>query len=236
MSIKKSELPSKLKEPFEIVSDEFTFVLHVLKQYRQLFGHSEERIAILNGIAPSFFQLVQISLMDSVILGATKLLDPAKNGSNKNASLEWLEEIISQNGDDHFAKELQCLRLELKELVGSLRKNRHKRIAHSDRIHAKKKKLYPFPISRKEIREVYKRIHVYLNKINEFYTDTSIRFDVTDIGDAESVLYSIVKSLRYDELIENGSIDRLDKLNNKWIKALGQNLQTLDDTEEWEKY
>jgi len=170
--------------------------------------------------------------MDSVILGAARLLDPAANRNNQNASLEWLEQLIQIEGDEDFARELQGLRNELINSFENLRKTRRKRIAHSDRSQARKKKLYPFPFSRMKIRKIYRGIGVYLNKISEFYTETSIRFDLTDSGDAESLLHKIAESCRYEELIEKGSIDRLDKLNNKWIKAIGQDLQSLDDADE----
>ena len=215
MSTERMEIPVLLKKPFKIVSDDFTFTLHIFKQYRQLFGHSEKRVLLLNETAPSFFEIVQICLMDYVILGASKLLDPAKKNGNKNATLEWLETIIKANGDETLALKLSEFRTQISNLANNLRKNRDKRIAHSDRPKACQRKFYPYSVSRKDIKDILKMISDYLNMIKVYYANTPIRFDVSDDGEAETLLYILADGLRYNDLVKDGSISYLDKNKNQ---------------------
>lgn len=222
------ELPDSLAEPYRLISDDYTYILYVYKLYRQLYGHSEKRVDLLNKSAPSFFEATQIALLDFVILGICKLLDPAKSAKNKNASLEWLEVLLIKNNNEPLAVDLAAMRKKLNQRSANLRKTRSKRIAHNDLAKAKLAQYYPHDISRKDISVILKSIGDYLNKIDEHYTKSTFFFDISMDGDGEILLHLLSNGLRYEELIENGSIKRDDEVLNPFNDYIGEPLEKMD--------
>lgn len=231
------KVPDFLAEALRLLTDEYTTLLHIYKQYRQLFGHSEKRVELLNKSAPSFFEVVQICLFDIVLLGISKLLGPAKSKKNKNATLEWLEVLIKNNDPKAFdlQKKLELRRSEIKIKAANISKNRRKRIAHSDRKTTNYEKYYPFAISRKDITNVMYLIAEYFNTIYAYYADSTASFDISSDGEAEYLLYLIAHGIRYKELVKKGLIDSKYNEENPWIQLIGKSIQDKDYLEDWTK-
>ena len=54
--------------------------------FHELFAHSEERMTLLNNIAPGFFRITQDLLIESVFLVISRLTDPIKSAGKENLS------------------------------------------------------------------------------------------------------------------------------------------------------
>ena len=233
-----TEIPSFLADAYKLISDEYTSLLHLYKQYRQLFGHSKERITLLNETAPSFFCEIQICMFDSVLLRINKLLEPAKKGSNKGVTLHWLEVLIA-NGDargKNLVERLRTLRLDLKDRAVNIKSNRDKRIVHPDRSQARNRLFYPFDVSRKEVKDILADMGRYLKLVEHHYTGSDIRFDISTDGDAETLLHILADGLCYDELRDEDAFGYSGEPDNKWRLQIGDRIQEMDDLEEWDTH
>lgn len=97
--------------------------------YRQLYG-SEVRVSLLNNSGGHLFHILQHSMLDRLLLGLTRLTDPAKTGKHANLSLSALveEEELQPQLKDRLSQQLTVLHMS----VGAMREHRNKRIAHAD--------------------------------------------------------------------------------------------------------
>ena len=63
-------------------------------EYKRLFGHSKERVDLLNQCAGGFFHTVQFALLQQIELSIVRLLDPARQGySNMNMTFSRLVQL-----------------------------------------------------------------------------------------------------------------------------------------------
>jgi len=97
--------------------------------YQQLFG-SVARVSLLNNSGGHLFNVLQHSMLDRLLLGLSRLTDPARTGKQANLSLAGLVEEVDQNPElqDRLSQLLSLLR----ESVVAIREHRNKRIAHAD--------------------------------------------------------------------------------------------------------
>ncbi len=79
-----------LKEAFTILKKEVVFLHARWQIYEQIYGISTDRIDLINKSASTFFYNLQFILLDDIELTISKLLDPAKQKSNKNLCLETM--------------------------------------------------------------------------------------------------------------------------------------------------
>src|SRR5579862_352192 len=65
------------------------------QEYRALFGHSPERVDLLNRNAAFFFRVVEDSLWEDVLLHISRLTDPIRSGGNENLSVQCLPFLVN---------------------------------------------------------------------------------------------------------------------------------------------
>ena len=65
------------------------------QEFRKLYAHSPERVAILNRTAPFFFQLIQSVLWRDVLLHAARLMDHVKVAGKETLTLRLLPSKVS---------------------------------------------------------------------------------------------------------------------------------------------
>lgn len=97
--------------------------------YQQLFG-SEARVSLLNDSGGHLFHVIQHSMLDRLLLGLSRLTDPAETKKQENLSLVRLLDEVNQHHElrDQLSQLLSLLR----ESVSAMREHRNKRIAHAD--------------------------------------------------------------------------------------------------------
>ncbi len=98
-------------------------------EYRKLFGVSEHRVDILNSAAGFFFNVIQHSLWDDILLTSARLLDPIKQGKADNLTLGRLPLICA---DKRLATTLIAEIEAVRQSGEFIRHPRNKLIAHRD--------------------------------------------------------------------------------------------------------
>jgi hypothetical protein len=76
------------------------------QMYTRLFGESDERLALLNRTAPSFFSVVYKLLIADVCLRFGRLTDPPENRYQENLSIGQILNFPSVARDPALCKEL----------------------------------------------------------------------------------------------------------------------------------
>ncbi len=112
-----------------VISNQIAWLSLKLDEYCQLFAVKETRIELLNQSAPSFFFLIQRTLLESIILGIAKLTDSYKSGSKKNITLNTITSYIN---DEDLREDIQNDIRELTLKAQFCRDRRNKIIAHMD--------------------------------------------------------------------------------------------------------
>jgi len=112
--------------------DEIVLLHDAREQYLLLFGHSPERLEMLNACAAWFFGLVQRALLREQILGISRLTDPVKMGAKTNLVLRSLLADPALLGKGAVLAELEVAIGEAEATAKPIRAHRHKYIAHLD--------------------------------------------------------------------------------------------------------
>src|SRR5713101_3053694 len=80
---------------YDALTNEVAWLHAKWNQYRQLYAHSPERVALLNEVGGHFFGMVQDALFESVILQVSRVTDPPQSVRKKdNLSLQGLSGTI----------------------------------------------------------------------------------------------------------------------------------------------
>lgn len=165
--------------------------LHLVwDQYTQLFGEGEETVHLLNKTAGLFFMVVQDGLWDNVLLGVSKLTDPAQTGKNKNLSIRSLPDLIA---DGTLRGRVLDLCDEALIKAEHARDHRNKRIAHQDQKYFYDREAQPLGgVSRALVKEMLQAITAVMNEINVFYADTTMFYDsISSGGDAAWLVHKL---------------------------------------------
>lgn len=202
------------KNMTDVLGDDFGSFLYVIynqiawlslkwDEYCQLFAIKETRIELLNQSAPSFFSLIQKTLLDNIILGIAKLTDPCKSGNKKNITLNAITSYINH---EDLKEDIQNDIRELTLKAQFCRDRRNKIIAHMD---------FDFtldtnnieklePATKKKIETVITSIQSIYNKIEHFYFDTNTLYQhMRSERGAISLLHIIEYGIRFrQEAIE----------------------------------
>ncbi len=150
--------------------------LHVLwQQYRQLFGDTTDTVQLLNRTAGLFFKIVQDELWDSVLLGVSRMTDPAVTGKNKNLTLQSLPSLIT---DSSLKAKIQDLCLKAVSAAEFAREHRNKRIAHQDHNYLSDRNSNPLSgISRVAVENMLASIRDVMNRLDNHFRDNTVLYE-----------------------------------------------------------
>lgn len=188
--------------PFRALDSQFLGLCFRWKVFKQLYVGGEKRIALMNEKAPGFFGHLQPIWLDGVILGVTRLLDPARMGGKLNLTLEQL--VLRLDPEEKSFLDALAERLgDLNSRCQPFRDHRNKRIAHSDYHALTHVKGFRFPpLPPEQIDEMLKVIQDFMNKVrnrydmgNMLYTDVQ----AAEGADADAVLWSLAKAAAWDD-------------------------------------
>lgn len=102
-------------------------------EYVELFATKQSRLAILNGSAPFFFYLTQKTLWNDILLGISRITDPAttkrKKEIKKNITLQALPPLIK---DIDFKHIIIIKKDAILEQITYAKDWRNRHIAHKD--------------------------------------------------------------------------------------------------------
>lgn len=214
-------LPLPIAEVYEELKNEVVWLHARWNCYRELFGHSDRRIELLNESASSFFFIIQDVLLDEVQVALSKLTDPAKSGKLENLSLEQLQTRLELHGDPALALKDRGILDALHVQCTLFRERRNKKLAHFDLTTSLNLAAVPLPgVSRQMIEEALKSVRDYLNAIEAHYNDSEIGYEhfLTSSG-AEALVATLKAGLRYEELVQANAISWDDWRRGAWHDA-----------------
>ena len=217
-----SQMPPNIEEVFNELKKEITLLHARWIIYRQLFGHSERRIELLNECASTCFRIIQDALLGEVQITLSKLTDPARSRKDENLSLEQLQKLCEAQGEDDFVKSLQSLLSDLKNKCQAIRIRRHKQLAHLDLTTALQSNLNPLPgISRQMIEEALAVTREYMNIIERHYigSETGYEHFLMSGSDGEALISMLKYGLRYEELINDKEMFLKERGKGQWQDA-----------------
>jgi hypothetical protein len=180
-------------------------------EYKTLFGHSKERVELLNQCAGGFFHAVQFALLQQIELSIVRLLDPAgqRNG-NMNMTfprLVQLTEVVFQlNQTIHLNGKLQHAH----DCSKRLKSRRNKAVAHLDvdAIRKEDQSVLEWP----RIEEVDNSLNALAGLANAYEQLAGLPimiYDATDIRDgSEDLVGHLDSSLRLKELVRDGFLSQ----------------------------
>jgi len=118
----------------DVVIQEALRTRYAWNNYRSLFVAQSENVEVLNATAPDFFGWTQGLIVDSVLLGISRLTDPGATFGEPNATLQRLVDLTDWKTTDQIT--WQRFTDSLATVVATCklcRQHRHKRLGHSDR-------------------------------------------------------------------------------------------------------
>lgn len=165
---------------------------------RQLFGTSQERIALLNRFGGVAFGVYQRLLIRHVVLAIFRLLDPAtqRGGRDLNLSLERLADEVTADSPSCGAS-LAPVLAEIRNHMAPHADLRNKVEAHND--------FHTLPTlydgtstlsrpSRQLVETVLERIRTFMNIVQRQYGEGESRYYNTELsepGDGETLIYNL---------------------------------------------
>lgn len=215
-----SNLPVSIKDIFEELQNEITWLHGRWMIYRQLFGHSPKRIDLLNKCASVCFGIIQNVLKDEVQLSLCKLTDPTHIGKQDNLSLKILQERVEILGDQILIASSSKLINEICDKCKPFRTHRHKRLAHFDFKTSMKGDFKLLPgISRQMINEVLTIIQKYMNTIEIHYCKHETHYEPFLDHDGDELVAFLKYGVLFEELLNEQKIsgENLDK--SQWNDA-----------------
>ncbi|UJB19227.1 MULTISPECIES: hypothetical protein [Lysobacter] len=174
--------------------------------YRQLYGTTPERVDILNRAAGTFAFMLQDVLLDDVQLGLSKLGDPPTSlGTKKNLTLSRLCNEVVATGN--LTTELPPLLAAYNKACAQAKKRRNRRIAHFDLNTMLRPKASLSGPSRQEIEVALNALRAFMNCIAVHLTGTQTAYELVALGnDGDSLIATLKRGLRYQELVKTGAI------------------------------
>jgi hypothetical protein len=173
--------------------------------YRQLFGKSKERVDLLNNCAGEFFFIVQDALLTDVQLSLSRLADRPTTSGQENATIERLSNEIAALNTSQLSTDLTGLLQRYRDRCEKIKQRRHKQIAHADlgallQQHGSTAANLPEP-SRQEIEDALEVLRDFMNAVDAHFTTSHMGYEhFKSRNDGESLVWTLKKGLRYDEL------------------------------------
>jgi hypothetical protein len=134
--------------------------------YQELYGN-QKRVEVMLAAALVTFGILQPVLWESIFMGITRFIDPAKSMGNDTASLEQLLKAIPRGHDDLCA-DLTARLKTLRTICEPIRQWRHNRIAHTNLAVVRMEKILDSPTIRS--------VHQAIGGIEDFHRQVGDRF------------------------------------------------------------
>ena len=170
-------MPVDFKGIYQSIDNEVIWMHSKWVVYNQIFNGSDN-IRLLNDSAGYFFGIVQRTFFEDVILGISRLTDPAKTAGKENRSIAQVIEKLNDLGYIDLVEELDEDLENINLACEIIREWRNRRIAHSDLKTNLLVNPDPLPgLTSRNIDEALKLIRKFMNRINGFFFDSETIYD-----------------------------------------------------------
>jgi len=194
---------------FNNLINEVSWIQFLWLEFNELFGKDEQRVNMLNKIAPDFFQMTQTILLESILLAITRITDPEESNiggeTKRNLTIKAIPKYIIDN--PKFKKKINRKIEQIMDISSSFRDWRNRHIAHKDLILSiKNHDSKPLKtLTRQDIRLTVERFHQLFNDLEIYYQLPKSYFDLMIIGKSSSTLiYYLENGIKYqNDLFES---------------------------------
>ena len=165
--------------------------LHIVwQQYQQLFGTDAATVDLLNRTSSLFFKVVQDEIWDSVLLGISRMTDPAQTHKNKNLTIQSLPPKLVE---EPLRTEVQTLCDAAIDCAAFAREHRNKRIAHQDHGYTSDSSSNPLNgISQQSVNKMLAALRAVLNRLNSHFKDSTTFYeDLVDESGARVLAHKL---------------------------------------------
>ena len=181
------------------------------QDYRNLFGHSQERVDLLNQCAGGFFHSIQFAMLQQIELCMVRLLDPAEQGkSSKNMTFQRLVHLTEAVYQESQVIHLRQMLERAMECSTRLRRRRNKAVAHLDvkAIQNEDQVILEWP----RIEEVDASLKAMVDLANAFEQMSGLPMMFYELADnwsgSEAVVNHLTNSIRLKQLVKDGTLSR----------------------------
>jgi hypothetical protein len=201
---------------FESIKNYTIELTYDWQTYRTLFGHSEQRFKLLQLYTTQFFRVVHDSLLETIILGISRLQDPARIGKFENHSCAFFIRICEEDGQLPLAAALKDILAETQEASEAISDYRNKRVAHRDLTLATASTLSPG--SRANFAKVIGLHQKFIQTASDVIEPgVELGWDIISHGDAETIV-SVLKGYRAFERFERDNWQTAREYENHEFK------------------
>jgi hypothetical protein len=177
---------------------ELVWLHYKWEQYCELFGKDQQRVELLNKVAPRFFGYLQHTLFDDIQLHLARLTDPPQTGSGKNQNLT-MRRFTQLIADPKFKSEVEKLLEEVEQKCEFARQWRNKVLAHLDVNTRAKPQLLP-PRTRKQVKDALEAMRHLMNSIAKHYGLAEFFYEmIPKVGDAATLVHRLEKCLQKEK-------------------------------------
>jgi hypothetical protein len=166
-----------LGKQYTALFQEFASLNLYWKEFLELFGTNDKRIARMNQSAPGFFQMLQEQQFETNMSHLARLTDSSKSVGKDNLTVRNLPELVTDPG---LKAELDKHVEDIKQKTEFCRDWRNRRFAHHDLLLATQdSRAKPLePATKERIVAALKAISDMLNVMERFYYRGYCDFDV----------------------------------------------------------
>jgi hypothetical protein len=216
-------MPRAAERAFRALDGQFLGLCFRWMVFKQLYVSGEKRIALMNEKAPGFFAHLQPIWLDGVVLGVTRLLDPAQMRGRLNLTFKQL--VNRLEGEEHdYLDALSNGLGELSERCQPFHTHRNKRIAHSDYNALTSVGDYPFPtLPPEQIDGMLGAMEAFMNLVRNRYDLGNMAYTGVQGApgaDGDALLWSLAKAAawddRYGNVMENARRLRESRYPDVW--------------------
>lgn len=187
----------ELGEIFYFLKQEIFRLFVQWNEYVEAFGTNEKRIQLLNKAAGGFAKSVQDALWSDVLLGLTRVTDPAKTMGKENLSIAQLSTHVSSE----LFEEVSSLTEDAIKKTAFARDWRNRFLAHRDLLHARDRTARPLKsASRNSVREALDAVVAVMNSVEyHFENSRTIYCEARNQNDVVGLLYVLDDGFLFEE-------------------------------------
>jgi len=204
---KTPEISKDLKTALDVLLTEILVLQRRILVNKELFGTNKEIVELLNKTSGNFFYLVQTGLIENIILGISRLSDPAQTLGKRNLSFSGIIDLIE---DVNLKKELE-LQLEwyLKKTTEIFKNWRSKKIAHIDYDVALANAILSNPNTIQNLDIAITSIRQFYNTIYQHYYGSKMVFGFPGNSSTKGILVSLEQGKLLREYLHNLRINNI---------------------------
>jgi hypothetical protein len=202
--------------PLREFADEVVRQHHEFSEFHFLFYGPQARVDLLNAVATHFFGELFGIMLDRLVLGVSKLTDPAGSGSRTNLSLGYVHDGLVH--DARYPKaEAEKLISQAMSVRQHLEVWRSKRIAHNDTSVALGLRDAGDVIPER-IKEFYSVAERYLNLAQDKLGLGPCPISTPGIHGADELVKALKSAMVFEQLFERDPVTYMDHLQSSRYK------------------